>query len=129
MLLGTAAKLETAKEMTVGQEKRKDIYDGDSTGQVNLYLFWRSGDIVDRADKWEISVGLTENAHKDQCTVDITPGRLQKFKPQPKTTYKWTNSMEGKVVQRGKVVADEWGLVTMSDVIVGKKENRIVVSN
>ena len=126
---GSAVKVETAKEMTVGKEKRKDAYAGDSVGQVNLYLYWRSGDIVDTPESWEITIALTESAPKDRCTVDITPRRLQNLKPRPKTAYKWTNSAQGKVLQQGKVVADEWGLVTIPNVIVGKKENRIVVSN
>jgi len=117
---GAAAKLKT---------QRKDPYDGDPTGQVNLYLFWQTEDIFDTPDSWEITVALTAAAPKDQCTVDITPRRLQNFKPRPPKTYKWTNTSNGKVIQQGKVVADKWGLVTIPKVIVGKKNNRIVVSN
>ena len=126
---GTAANLETPKEVTIGKEKRKDPYDGDSTGQINLYLYWQTDDITDTAKKWEITVALTADAPHDQCTVDITPRRLQNFKPQPQTAYKWTNTAQARVLQRGKVVADKWRLVTIPKVIVGKEGNRIVLSN
>jgi len=125
---GTATTLKEPKEVTIGEEKNKDTYDGDSVGQVNLYLCWRSEDIVDTPDRWEMTVGLTDTAPKDQCTVDITPRRLQNLKILPSRTYKWNNTCEQKVIQTGAVSADKYGLVTLRDVIVDKNGNRIVIS-
>jgi pimeloyl-ACP methyl ester carboxylesterase len=125
---GTAAMLKEPKEVTIGEEKNKDAYDGDSVGQVNLYLYWRSEDIVDTPDRWEMTFGLTGTAPKDQCAVDITPRRLQHLKILPSRTYKWNNTCEEKVIQTGAVTADKYGLVTLSGVIVDKNGNRIVIS-
>jgi hypothetical protein len=125
---GTAAKLTTPREVIEGKEKKADPYDGDSVGQVNLYLYWRSEDIVDTPDRWEMTVGLTDTAPKDQCTVDITPRRLQSLKILPNQTYKWNNTCEGKVIQTGAATADKYGLVTIRGALVNKKTNRITIS-
>jgi pimeloyl-ACP methyl ester carboxylesterase len=124
---GTAAMLKEPKEVTIGREKNRDIYDGDPTGQVNLYLYWRSEDIVDTPDRWEMTVGLTDTAPKGQCTVDITPRRLQSLKILPNQTYKWNNTCEGKVIQNGNVTADKYGLLTIRGALVNKKTNRITI--
>jgi pimeloyl-ACP methyl ester carboxylesterase len=100
--------------------------DGDPKGQSNLYLFWETKDAVDRPDAWEMTVGLIDKAPKDTCTVDITPRRLQAFKPRPDQAVRWTNrAADGSVVQSGAVKADAHGLVTLPDVRVGKGKNRI----
>ncbi len=64
---------------------------GDAEGQVNLYLYWETDDIVDQVDRWELTVGLVEQAPSDQCTVDITPRRVQRFRPKPGSKVSWTN--------------------------------------
>lgn len=125
---GTAAKLESPKELTIANEKRKDPYDGDPIGQVNLYLYWHTDDIVDTPDSWEITVALTANAPKDQCTVDITPRRLQSLKVLPNQTYKWNNTCREKAIQTGIAAADKYGLVTLRGVIINENGNRIVIS-
>jgi hypothetical protein len=100
--------------------------DGDPKGQSNLYLFWQTKDTLDRPDAWEMTVGLIDKAPKDACTVDITPRRLQAFKPRPEQAVRWTNrAADGSVVQSGEVKADAHGLVTLPDVRVGKGKNRI----
>jgi pimeloyl-ACP methyl ester carboxylesterase len=103
--------------------------DGDAKGQVNLYLFWDTGDVVDRADRWEMTVGLVDKAPQDRSTVSITPRRLQLLKPQPGEKFRWTNTPAGadKAIQSGQVTADEYGLVTLPEVIVSKEKNRIAI--
>ena len=59
---------------------RGDPRDGDPRAQVNLYLFWETGDVVDQPDCWEMTVGLVKTAPKDTCTVNITPRRLRRLK-------------------------------------------------
>ena len=125
---GAAATLKEPKQVTIGEEKNKDTYDGDPVGQVNLYLYWRSEDIVDTPDGWEMTVGLTDTAPKDQCTVDITPRRLQSLKIVPSQTYKWNNTCEEKLIQTGAATADKYGLVTIRGALVNKKTNRITIS-
>jgi pimeloyl-ACP methyl ester carboxylesterase len=103
---------------------------GDASGQVNFYLYWETENIVDRADRWEITVGLIDQAPRDSATVDITPRRRQQFKSQPGEQLTWTNVSLGakKTVQSGQVVADKWGLITLEQVIVSKDKNRIVIT-
>jgi pimeloyl-ACP methyl ester carboxylesterase len=102
---------------------------GDPQGQVNLYLFWETADVVDRPDRWQMTLSLIEKAPKDQCTVDVTPRRLQQLKPKPGRQLRWTNTSlsENRQIQAGQVTADRYGLVTLKGVRVGKGKNRIEV--
>jgi hypothetical protein len=124
---GTASKLKSPRQVTIGSETKKDPYDGDSTGQVNLYLRWDSETIVDTPGSWEITVALTEAAPESRCTVDITPRRLRQFSSRPRRKYKWSNASQGRTTQSGQVIADEWGLVTLDKVVVTKAGNRICI--
>ena len=102
--------------------------DGDPKGQVNLYLYWQTHDLVDRPDRWEITLGLIAKAPKDECTVDVTPRRLQQFKPGAGQTVRWTNTaLGGPPIQQGEAKADRLGLVTLEKVRVGKGKNRILI--
>lgn len=103
--------------------------DGAREGQVNLYLFWETKDLVDRADRWEMTVGLIAKAPRGECSVDLTPRRVQQFKPRPGETVKWINrSADGQVVQSGEAKADALGLVTLEQIRVSKGKNRVQVS-
>jgi hypothetical protein len=106
-----------------------DPNNGDPKGQANLYLFWETGDVVDRADRWEMTLGLIQKAPKDACTVNVTPRRLQQFKLKPGQEVKWTNTAvgNGKAIQSGQATADEHGLITLEKVRVGTGKNRVRV--
>jgi len=107
-----------------------DPKDGDRQGQINSFLYWQTKDIIDEAQRWEMTVGLIVKAPKDTCTVDITPRRCQKFKPKPGEKVKWTNTgLSGnRAVQSGEATADKWGLVTLEKVAVAKGRNRIRIA-
>jgi len=107
-----------------------DPKDGDTVGQVNLYLFWETEDIVDQSDRWEMTVGLIAKAPQDQCTVDVTPRRCQRFKPKSGQEVKWTNTAAdgSEALQSGAAKADRWGLVTLDKVRVTKGNNRIRIT-
>jgi pimeloyl-ACP methyl ester carboxylesterase len=126
---GTGRKLKTPKEIKIGKETRKDFYDGDSVGQINLYLYWDTETIVETPKKWEMTIALIEKAPEEQCTVDITPRRLQKFNSRPEAKYIWINTSEGKEIQSGEATADKWGLLTLKRIIITKNGNRITISN
>lgn len=106
-----------------------DPDDGDPEGQANLYLFWETGDVVDRADRWEITVGLVDRAPEEACTVDITPRRLQELELRPDKQVTWTNLSlpERAELQTGKATVNRYGLVTLEKVRVTKTKNRIVL--
>ena len=103
--------------------------DGDPKGQVNLYLFWQTENIVDRPDGWEMTVGLVDKAPKDHCTVSITPRRLQNLKPVRGEKFRWTNTPVGsdKAIQSGEIVADNSRLLTIPQVTVTKGKNRVAI--
>jgi hypothetical protein len=109
---------------------RGDPKDGDPQGQANLYLYWETDDVVDQLDRWEMTVGLVEKAPRDNCTVTITPRRLQGFRLQPNQRLRWANVTvdDGREIQTGQATADEYGLVTLENVRVGKSKNRIVIA-
>jgi hypothetical protein len=104
-----------------------DLARGDSVGQVNLYLYWETDGVVDRTSHWEMTVGLVEKTPDDQCIVDVTPRRLQRFKPKPGTTIQWTNTsvVDGKQIQVGEATVDQHGLITLERVQVSKGTNRL----
>jgi hypothetical protein len=126
---GTGTKLKTPREITVGNETRKDFYDGDSVGQINLYLYWDTETIVDTPARWEMTISLTEKAPEGKCTVDITPRRLQQFKSPPMQKFRWSDSSGEGEVQSGEVTADKWGLLTLKRIIITTSGNRITISN
>jgi hypothetical protein len=129
--LGTGKKLEQTREIkTRHGEMRKDWFDGDPEGGLNLYLRWETDDLVDEPDRWAITIFLTSGrggAPKDECTVDLTPRRCQKFKATPGDRFRWANASvaDGKTIQSGEVTPDRWGLLTLEKLIVTKGRNRV----
>jgi hypothetical protein len=104
--------------------------DGAPTGQVNAYLTWDTDDIVDERDTWEMTVSLTRSAPQPSCTVDVTPRRCQRFRARPGERFTWSSGGSGheRAAQSGTVVADEWGLVTLPAVSVGKSGTRLRIA-
>ena len=111
---------------------------GDLEGQINGYLLWDTGAIVDEPGRWEMTIWVDASARRPECVVDLTPRRCQKFKAEPGQRFKWTVSLLGEaeaappraraattasapaapppqptVVQSGSSDADQSGLVTM----------------
>jgi len=107
-----------------------DPGNGDASGQINGYLYWETDTIIDRPERWEITAGLIEGAPRDSATVDITPRRRQQFRARPGDHFTWTNTSlhSNKAIQSGQVVADQWGLITLEKVLVGKSKNRISIT-
>jgi len=106
-----------------------DPANGAPQGQVNLYMTFETGSIVDTPDQWEMTVGVLASAPKDRCTVDVTPRRLRGLKLKPGDLMIWTSTPIGAryAVQSGTAVVDRWGLVTLNRIVVSKGRNRLVV--
>jgi pimeloyl-ACP methyl ester carboxylesterase len=100
---------------------------GHPAGQVNLYLFWETKDIIDTPERWEVTVGLIDAAPREVSSVDITPRRIQAFRASPAERLRWTNTSlyDKKMIQSGEAVADKWGIITLPSVAVSKGRNRI----
>ena len=102
---------------------------GDTFGAtINGYLTWDSETIVDRPNRWEMTV-WAEGAPLPKCTVDVTPRKCQKFRARPGQRFKWTNTSlaDKKVAQSGRVRADKWGLVTLKQVTVTANRHRLAI--
>ena len=105
-----------------------DPNDGDPSGQINQWLFWEDKSIVDEQDRFEITVALMEKAPAPECTVDITPRRVQKFLFASGRKLFWKNtSNNGAESQKGAVTVDEYGLITLKKIVVSKNKNHIIV--
>jgi hypothetical protein len=103
-----------------------DPADGASSGTINGHLYWETETIQDTPEAWQMTVGLTRTAPQDDCTVDLTPRRVQRFKTLPGERVRWTNVGVGQeLLQSGEVTADKWGLVTLPRVIVTKRKSTI----
>ena len=103
--------------------------DGNPSGQVNRWLYWETKDIKDTSWQWEMTMGLMKQAPAEECRVDVTPRRLQKFKPAPGTVIYWENRIHQghTLVGKGRVKADKYGRVTLEGVLIGKSGNRISI--
>lgn len=106
-----------------------DPDDGEAIGQSNLYLHWKTEDIVDRPDRWEMTVGLVPSSPRTECHVDLTPRRVQQFRWPPATVLRWSNTLAGggEAVQSGSLTVDALGLFTIPQVRVSKTGNRIAL--
>ncbi|HPD14749.1 MAG TPA: hypothetical protein PLE19_07360 [Planctomycetota bacterium] len=117
----------------VAAKKRREVivdpYDGDPQGAYNAWLRWRTDDIVDTVDAWELTVILLDKAPKDACTVDLTPRRLQKFRTpsSARFAYTVTEVKSGKELASGAATADEHDLLTLKQIPLAKGENRVKV--
>jgi hypothetical protein len=111
-----------------GNPGNGDPEDGDKDGAVNYWLYWETKDIVDDAGAWEMTVALMDKASKDECTVDLTPRRLQTFKLKAGEALKWTSTSGGKETQSGALTVDPHGLATIEGLKVGKAGNRIRIA-
>jgi hypothetical protein len=106
---------------------------GDPIGSINGHLDWNDN-IVDMANKWEISLKLKDlstlsgtDVAPDSGTTDITLRRLQLFRVPPRSTVSWENRRNNIVVQRGSFAYDS-GLVTIPGVRVYKDSSRLAVT-
>ncbi len=107
-----------------------DPADGTPIGQINGYLFWKTEDILDTPEQWELTVGLMDSAPQNTCTVDITPRRVQQFKIPGGYPVRWENRdfVTGAILAAGIVNTDGNGLITLPQITVSKNLNRIIIT-
>jgi len=108
---------------------RVTAYDGDDSGAYNAYLWWRTDDVVDTPQAWEMTVILKPNAPEGACKVDLTPRRLQKFATPKgaKFRYTVTDVKGGRQLCKGEATADEYDLLTLPQIALVKGENRVKI--
>jgi hypothetical protein len=94
---------------------------GAAHGQINGYLLWDTSDIVDTPARWEMTLKLTSGTPSDDCTVDVTPRRLQALKVAKGEKVRWAVQSGAS----GEVTADPWSLMTIPSVRVTKSGTRL----
>ena len=61
--------------------------------QVNGYVLWDSDSIRDEKARWAIELWIDAASFYPTCTVDLTPRRCQRFRPQPGMKFTVTNTL------------------------------------
>ena len=61
--------------------------------QLNGYVLWDSDSIRDEPGQWAVELWIDEASFYPTCTVDLTPRRCRKFRPQPGAKFTVTNSL------------------------------------
>jgi len=99
---------------------------GALVGTINGQLDW--GDVVDEAERYGITLRLTDVSRHDEATADITPRRTQRFRPTPGATcYYRVMDHRGDVIAEGTAEADRYGRVEIKDVRLSRDGTRVVV--
>jgi hypothetical protein len=101
---------------------------GDPAGQINASFAWETDSIVDERDRWEMTLRLASRVDQSSGAADVTPRRLQRFQLRPGDRVAWSNRIGGRVVQSGELQADQWGLVTLPQVQIGRAGSRVTVA-
>ena len=106
-----------------------DLRSGKAFGQINGHLTWHSRTIVDEPGAYAVTVQLWATAPLPSCTVDLTPRRCRRFKPEHGREFTWTNTTvsDGRRVGSGTAAADEHGLVTVKGLRITKDRHRITI--
>jgi hypothetical protein len=95
---------------------RKLIDDG-KMGALNLQFRWK--DVVDEPDRYEATLFL---AGRGDAVADVTPRRLQRFRPAKGRRYRWTNG-----TQRGEVSVGDDGLLVLPGVQFAVEGSRLTI--
>jgi hypothetical protein len=101
---------------------------GADAGNINRDVLWNTSDVVDQADRWEMGIQLRSAATQDNCTVSVTPRRLQALDHGPGSTYTW-ELVEGTTqISNGNATADQYGLITIPNITITKTERRLKIN-
>ncbi len=123
-----------------------DLNQGEGMGiQLNGYLTWDAGSLVDEPGRWEVTAWLAGKPPLPRCTVDLTPRRCRRFRARAGETFAWTSTPQpteqmkrqaiedgrpvpqARPAQRGTATADKWGLVTIRGLRLTGARHRVVL--
>ncbi len=108
---------------------------GDSIGTLNGYMDWDPA-VIDSTMQWQATLKTRDLTTRwgtlwapESLTVDVTPRRVQRFKPDAGTTVTWTANRlsDGARVQSGTVTVDPLGLVTIPAVKTYRTGTRLAL--
>jgi acetyl esterase/lipase len=100
---------------------------GDLVGTINGEINWDRLTIVDEQEHYGITLRLEEWTVKDKATADITPRRVQNFKPSPGSAIecKVSDLNTGAVLLSLSIEPDEHGFLTVENVPLTKTGTRL----
>jgi pimeloyl-ACP methyl ester carboxylesterase len=102
-----------------------DPKEGTITGQMGGGFDWKI--MADTTDEWEAEIKMIVDG-KAEAVTDITPRRLQQFKPTAGRSYQWSNTdSAGNIIQSGIVTPDQSGLITLSQVKLTTSGSKIMI--
>jgi hypothetical protein len=102
---------------------------GDLDGTFNGAIDWERETIVDTPENYAITLRLLAFAGKAVATADVTPRRLQRFKPVAGRSYRYeVQDSQGEILGRGTVAADRHGHVTVPQVKITPEGTRLAIS-
>ncbi len=108
---------------------------GDSIGSLNGYMDWDPA-VTDVADQWQATLSTRSLSTlwgalqaPESLSVDVTPRRVQRFKPNAGTTvtYLVKRLSDGAQVQQGVTTVDAQGLVTVPAVRTYRSGTRLTI--
>lgn len=102
---------------------------GDLIGTMNGAATWDRATLIDLPDHYEITLKLLPVARSNSGTADVTPRRLQRFKPMAGNSYAFVVTEEGasKALASGIARADAQGRVTVVGVPITKRGTRLTI--
>jgi hypothetical protein len=100
---------------------------GDLVGTINGQVDWDRDSIVDRAGRYEITLRLLSFSSQETATADVTPRRLQGFKPGAGTACHYRVEADGRTLAEGKAVVDSNGSITIAGVPLTRSGVRLVI--
>jgi hypothetical protein len=106
--------------------------ESDQEGQINGYFRWRNIEDSEKALVMELRlVKMKELGNTvmppGQSITDLTLRRLQKFPATKGTEFKWTLTRIGRVLQSGKVRADENGILTIPSLTITDRPSQLKI--
>ena len=101
---------------TDGNPGNGDPTDGDPVAWINRGMDWK--DVVDRKDRYAVTIGAAYEGVKHPVTVDVTPCNVQQFVLKAGETA--SVAVDGK--PKGKVTADARGQVTVKGLTLPSAE-------
>lgn len=103
--------------------------EGDSVGTINGFVEWDTT-VVDNPSEWSVTLRMRDLTTRwgvlpapQQCTVDLTPRRLQRLQVVDGFEYRWQvrRVRDGRVIQKGWTEPDGQHLLTLKDVRVERE--------
>jgi len=103
---------------------------GDLIGSINGWVDWDRTTIVDQPERYEITLNLVPYAKFDSATAQVTPRRLQQFRPQPGKQYSFhfTAASSSETQRTDSTAADKFGRITVEAMPITKQGTRLVLT-